>query len=183
MVGKGLHTFLCVILFICVILVFSRASRESGPHFVCTNNKQTIYSPKPTCFVVEYRQMGNTRWDYLSVLQENQENQYKAVWRYVCRCCCAGSWKEDTGVAMSVVFRISSSKWRSLECLVEPVSLASCLLFLQHHSRTMSTMSKVSQNSWAHLVAYTVEKSGFIPRPFTGQSLSVFSDPLISCFT
>lgn len=62
MVGKGLHTFLCVILFICVILVFRRVSRESGPHLVCTNTKRTIYSLKPKCSGLDNK-VNTDRWE------------------------------------------------------------------------------------------------------------------------
>lgn len=62
MVGKGLHTFVCVILFIFVTLLFRRASHESRPHFVFTSTNQTIYSPKPTCSVL-CNKVNTDRWE------------------------------------------------------------------------------------------------------------------------
>lgn len=42
--------------------MFERASRESGPHLVCTNTKRTIYSLKPKCSVLDNK--ANTdRWE------------------------------------------------------------------------------------------------------------------------
>lgn len=61
MVGKGLHAFFCVILVICVVLVFRRASHESGPHFVCTHTNQIIYSLKPRCSVLDNK-VNSDRW-------------------------------------------------------------------------------------------------------------------------
>lgn len=47
---------------ICVVLVFRATTFESGPHFVCTNAKQAIYSAKPTCSVL-VNKVNTDRWE------------------------------------------------------------------------------------------------------------------------
>lgn len=62
------------------------------------------------------------------------------------------------------------------------LSLASPLLFLPHLSRIISAKSKVSQNSWAHLVTCTVKKNQVLFLDPSQVTIQMFLQSIVKVF-